>query len=161
MAKKKADANGSFLVKTAGSIDYIGSKGEDVNQVVTFNSENSEFQSTDASKLFEEIYCVSQYEDSPPDSRPNGDDLFIGDLWTSSVDKNFYIWDDSSWVPASNPTGTVIQSVSPTPPAGYLLCNGLECPPQFALLRSYLIAPDFFLPNIPVAAGPIYSYIKF
>jgi hypothetical protein len=160
--KKKVDANGSFLVKTGGAINFIGAKSDDANQIVTFNEETSELQSTDASLLFDEIYCVSQYEDSAPDKRPNGDELLQGDLWTSSIDKNFYVWSEEEelWIPASTPTGTVIQSVSPTPPSGYLLCNGLECPPQFALLRS-LLAPDFLLPNIPVTVGPIYSYIKF
>ena len=160
--KKKVDANGSFLVKTGGAINFIGKKSDDENQVVTFSAETSELQSTDASLLFDDIYCVSQNEDSSPDTRPNGDDLLVGDLLTSSINKNFYVRsDDEAWIPASTPTGTIIQSIAPSPPAGYLLCNGTECPPEYTLLRSYLLAPDYFLPNLSPVLGPIYSYIKF
>lgn len=168
--KKKVDANGSFLVKTGGAVNFIGTKSDDENQVVTFNGETSELESTDASLLFDDIYCVSQYEDSAPDRRPNGDRLLQGDLWTSSIDKNFYVWteDGEVWIPASTPTGTVIQSVSSTPPSGYLLCDGSECPPQYTTLRSMLVAPDFFLPGAPQAPpivpptiAVLYSYIKF
>lgn len=73
--KKKVDANGSFLVKTGGAVNFIGSNSDDENQVVTFNNKTSELESTDASLLFDEIYCVSQYTDQAPDKRTNGDDL--------------------------------------------------------------------------------------
>ena len=171
--KDKVDSNGSFLVKTGGVINYIGTKSDDENQVVTFNNESNELESTDASLLFDDIYCVSQYEDSAPGERPNGDELLEGDLWTSSIDKNFYVWsEDEVWIPASTPTGTIIQSVAPAPPTGYLLCDGSTCPPQYEVLRSMLIAPDFFLPGSPLippidppieepVIATIYSYIKF
>jgi hypothetical protein len=49
--RPKVSSNGSLLVKSGGAILFIGSDSNDVNQVVTYNKDSSELQSTDLSVL--------------------------------------------------------------------------------------------------------------
>mgnify|MGYP002641963596 CR=1 FL=1 len=50
--RTKVPANGSLLVKNGGSVLFIGGGGSgDENQVVTYNKDSSELQSTDLSEL--------------------------------------------------------------------------------------------------------------
>ncbi len=153
----KAEANGSFLIKSTGAVEYIGSGGGD-NQIVTFNPENSSFEDTDLEELFGGA-CVSQYVPDPPSERPNGSDLEIGDFWTNSNTQILSIWsDDEQWVYVKaingTPVGTIIQSIITgflaPPPIGYLACDGTPCPPQFTELSALLLTynGDTDLPSL-------------
>lgn len=157
----RADSNGSFLVKSTGVIDYIGSGGGD-NQIVTYNPDNKSFENTDLENLFGGA-CVSQYVPSAPKKRPNGADLEIGDFWTNSETKLLSVWsDEEKWVfiKAINgtPVGTIIQSIRTgffsLPPLGYLACDGSPCPPEYEELQDLLVAntgstnlPDIVTPG--------------
>lgn len=164
---EKVDYNGSFLVKSTGAIDYQGSSSGDNNQIATYDPEFGALASTDLQSLieqFEYFFCVSQYENSEPDDRPDGDDLERGDLWTDEGSKFMYVWSGSDWIqlkaPGTNPVGTIIQNMQPptSPPSGYLYCDGSNCPPQYGEL--FALLDDGELPNLQTGAAP-YSYIKF
>lgn len=156
----RADANGSFLI-SGGKVNFIGQSGGDDNQIVTFNGDNSSFESTNLDDLVGNA-CVSQYTDNPPSTRPSTNvkdrpPLEIGDLWTDRDNKLHYIWDGDEWIFVKtingNPIGTIIETVITDllapPPLGYLRCDGLVCPPEFEELRAILFANqgDFLLPN--------------
>ncbi len=51
LPRVKISSNGSFLVKTGGRVNFIGNDSDDPNQVVTYNKDSSELQSTDLSQL--------------------------------------------------------------------------------------------------------------
>lgn len=157
----RADANGSFLVNSTGKVNFIGQQGSDDNQVVTFNSENKSFESTNLDDLVGNA-CVSQYTDNAPSTRPftnvkDNPPLEIGDLWTDRDNKLHYVWDGDEWILIKaingNPIGTIIDTVITDPlalpPAGYLRCDGTICPPEFEELRAILLANqgNFLLPN--------------
>ena len=157
----RADANGSFLVNSTGKVNFIGQQGSDDNQIVTFNSENKSFESTNLDDLVGNA-CVSQYTDNAPSTRPftnvkDNPPLEIGDLWTDRDNKLHYVWDGDEWILIKaingNPIGTIIDTVITDPlalpPAGYLRCDGTICPPEFEELRAILLANqgNFLLPN--------------
>lgn len=153
----RADANGSFLVKSTGAVEYMGTGGGD-NQLVTFNPENNSFENTNLEDLFGGA-CVSQYTQQPPTTRPKPQEaeLEIGDFWTRKSDRILHIWDGTSWVQVytanGNPIGTIITTVNTVqftpPPPGYLACDGTPCPPEYEELRAILFAAtgSFVLPN--------------
>ncbi len=159
---ERAEANGSFLIKSTGAVEYIGSGGGN-NQIVTYNPDNESFEDTDLENLFNGA-CVSQFEPSPPTERPNEDDLEIGDFWTNSNTKILSIWsaEEGPWVFVNavngNPIGCIIESISQTPPSGYLACDGTPCPTQYVVLNDMLIqnTGSRNLPNRGVG-----FYIKF
>jgi len=161
----RAEANGSFLVKSTGAIEYIGSGGGD-NQIVTYNPENESFEDTDLENLFGGA-CVSQYVPDPPKKRPNDADLEIGDFWTNSETQILSIWsDEERWVYVNTingtPTGTIITTVitgfPANPPVGYLPCDGSPCPPQFSALSDLLLANSGST-NLPTGGAGV--FIKF
>ena len=161
----RAESNGSFLVKSTGVVDYIGSGGGD-NQIVTYNPENESFENTDLENLFGGA-CVSQYVPDAPEKRPNGADLEIGDFWTNSETRIISIWsDEEEWVYVETingtPVGTIIQSIIDgplaPPPVGYLPCDGTPCPPQFEALSDLLLT---YSGNTDLPSLPPGNFIKF
>ena len=161
----RAESNGSFLVKSTGVVDYIGTGGGD-NQIVTYNPENESFENTDLENLFGGA-CVSQYVPDAPKKRPNGADLEIGDFWTNSETRIISIWsDEEEWVYVETingtPVGTLIQSIIDgflaPPPVGYLACDGTPCPPQFEELSDLLLT---YSGNTDLPSLPPGNFIKF
>lgn len=152
----RIESNGSFYV-SKGTFNYVGQKPADIDQVVTFDYDSGEVTSTDLSKLRGDA-CVSQYESDPPSTRPRGAELQIGDLWTDKESKFIYIWDGKQWVFVKtingNPVGTIIQNIQTdplaAPPAGYLLCDGTQCPPEYEELLALLfeVNGNTLLPNL-------------
>lgn len=155
----RVESNGSFLVKQTGEIDYIGTGGGE-NQVVTFNSDNSSFESTNLEDLFGGA-CVSQYTKDAPGKRPKGAELEVGDFWTRQSDKRLHIWDGEFWVAVTvingNPVGTIIQKLGLGVPSGYLACDGTPCPPQYTELIAILLDTTGEI-DLPTIAG---GYIKY
>ena len=161
----RAESNGSFLVKSTGAIEYIGSGGGD-NQIVTYNPDNESFEDTNLEDLFGGA-CVSQYLPDAPSKRPNDADLEIGDFWTNSNTKILSIWsDEERWVYVQTingtPVGTIIQSIIDgflaPPPVGYLACDGTPCPPQFEALSDLLLT---YSGNTDLPSLPPGNFIKF
>jgi len=164
MAMDKVDSNGSFRVKGTGAVEFTGVASGDPNQIVTFNPEYSSLESTDLGELFGGA-CVSQYVPDPPDGRPRGGELEIGDLWTDSDTDIMHIYDGERWVFVKTvngvATGTIITHIITTPlqaPSGYLICDGTPCPTQYDELSDLLLAQtgSTDLPSLP--AG---NFIKF
>lgn len=165
MARDKVDSNGSFRVKGNGAVEFTGVSSGDPNQIVTFNPEFDSLESTDLGELFGGA-CVSQYVPDPPNERPKGDELQIGDLWTDSDTDIMHIYDGDRWVFVKTingvATGTIITHIITAPleapPGGYLRCDGSPCPPQYTELANLLLdqTGSTDLPSLP--AG---NFIKF
>ena len=140
----KVPSNGSMYIKNGG-FEYTGIKGEDPNQVMTFDPERGSVGPADLTGLMGGS-CVSQYTENAPKERPRGGDLQIGDFWTKKSTKIISIWDGEKWkyVKTINGviTGTIIQSIYTTPltppPDGYLRCDGEPCPEEFTDLKNLL-----------------------
>lgn len=157
-SQKKASSDGSFLMVN-GNPKFIGNQlSNDPNTVVTFDSETSSMQAVPAGKLFKDLeYAVSMITNQPPEERPNGDDLEIGDFWTNKRTSILYVWDGDEWLPIAaingNPVGTIITNINTDPlappPSGYLKCDGTPCPPEYEDLRQLLLAStgSFVLPT--------------
>jgi len=142
----KVPANGSVYVKNGG-FEYTGVKGEDPNQVMTYDEETKAVGPTDLDALMGGA-CVSILQEDEPKERPRGGDLQRGDFWTNEKTMILSIWDDEDedwkYVNAINGifTGAILFSIytSPTaiPPEGYLKCDGSPCPSEFGALRDLL-----------------------
>lgn len=164
-------SNGSFYVSDGG-FKYSGTRSGDPNQIVTFDIDAGQVNSTDLDELFDNDFCVSQYTFEAPATRPirkgqkKGADLEVGDFWTDRATGVLSIWDSDSWVyikPINgNPVGTIINTVitnTPVvPPTGYLACDGTPCPPQYTELSDLLLANSG---SILLPAGVPGQFIKF
>lgn len=164
---EKVDSNGSFLVKSTGAIQYQGLTSGDNNQIATYDADNGALTSSNLEDLidqFEFFFCVSQYESSEPDTRPEPEkgELERGDLWTDTATNFIYIWDGSDWIairsPDGNPVGTVISNLSLVAPAGYLACDGADIPAQYTQLIA--LSSNGKTPSINPGSG-LFAYIKF
>ncbi len=164
---EQVDSNGSFLVKSTGAIQYQGLASGDNNQIATFDAANGALTSSNLEDLinqFKFFFCVSQYESSEPDKRPEPEntELEKGDLWTDTNTKFIYIWDGSDWIqintPGNTPVGTVISNVSLVAPAGYLPCDGSAIPSEYSALLALI--PSGNTPSVNPGSG-LFAYIKY
>ena len=164
---EQVDSNGSFLVKSTGAIQYQGITSGDNNQIAAYDGNNGALVSVNLEDLIEQFkffFCVSQYESSEPDTRPEPEkgELERGDLWTDTATNFIYIWDGSDWIqintPGNTPVGTVISNVSLVAPAGYLPCDGSPIPPEYTALLALI--PGATTPSVNPGSG-LFAYIKY
>ena len=60
---------------------------------------------------------------------------------------------------SENPPGTIIRSIYPTPPSGYLICNGDDCPSSASIYDFLVAENNGKLPSLPQSSNN-YNYIK-
>ena len=109
-SNEEVPANGSFLASKGGTFKYIGNKGSDKNQIATFDPKTSSLNSTNLEDLIDQFsnnYCVSQVSEDPPEERPEGESLEIGDLWSNPEVKDISVWDGDEWIRVGIGSSTV------------------------------------------------------
>lgn len=121
----KVDSTGSFVV-VDGTANYIGSKSNDPNRVMTFDGDN--INSTNLGNLFDQYIDDTSIgivkEAPPPTVRPadrGGGDVREGDLWYNLSDGQTYIFtgdkssyptDYARWSPTQTGVTTSIRVAS-------------------------------------------------
>lgn len=125
--------NGSFVVGTGGKITYTGTSSKDNNQVVAFDGKVGQYKAVDLSEMLDQQnyeFAESIVDRKEPDRRKNGQDLESGDLWFE-IDEDYTpsVYHFGKWNAFSPiPVGTILTTVNPVLPAGYLYCDGEEVP---------------------------------
>lgn len=150
----RIESNGSFYV-SKGTFQYTGLPPGDIDQVVTFDYETKEVTSTDLSKLLRNN-CVSQYESSPPSSRPRGGELQVGDFWTDKESKLLHIWDGDQWV-LVKATARIITSEGPP-----TSLEPVEGDTYFdeSTLRTYIYYSGSWVVTSPFNTSPVGTIIQ-
>lgn len=159
--------NGSFYYESSGKVRYSGIQSEDKNQVVAFDPRyGGQYMAVDLSEMLNQQnyeFAESIVADKEPDKRKSEEELRSGDLWWDSKENYAgYVHDGAQFqaLPRSeNPPGTIIRSIYPTPPSGYLICNGDDCPSSASIYDFLVAENNGKLPSLPQSSNN-YNYIK-
>jgi len=159
--------NGSFYTESTGRVRYSGIQSEDKNQVVAFDPRNGgQYMAVDLSEMLMQQnyeFAESIVDSKEPKYRKSEEELRSGDLWwDKSDDYAGYVHDEGEFkaLPRSeNPPGTIIRSIYPTPPSGYLTCDGSDCPSSASIYAFLQAENNGKLPSLPQSSNN-YNYIK-